>query len=325
MKNKNGLVIVLALLCLVLLAGVGYTVVKDKGKNKNTEETVAADGQEESQTGIVTVDGKKYKRNTEIQTVLFMGIDKSAKADLHNNPGENGQSDSLNLLVMNRAEKTAQVIQISRDSMVNIDIFDVSGEKLMTEEGQIALQYAYGDGEEESCRLTSKKVSELLYGIEIDSYISLTLEGMITATDKLGGITLTVPKDYTAIDPAFVKGETITLNGELAEKYVRSRDIEVLDSNNQRMERQTQFMQALIEKLQGLKENSQYLSLYDAMEPYMVTNMTADDMKSLSEYDVAEEMIKVPGKIIEKDGHAQYIVDNKELQQIILKMFYKAV
>lgn len=33
--------------------------------------------------------------------------------------------------------------------------------------------------------------------------------------------------------------------------------------------------------------------------------------------------MKVPGEIIEKDGHAQYLVDNKELKKIILKMFYK--
>ena len=59
--------------------------------------------------------------------------------------------------------------------MVGIDIYDVTGNKLMTEEGQIALQYAYGDGAEESCRLTSEKVSDLMYGVNVDSYFSLTL------------------------------------------------------------------------------------------------------------------------------------------------------
>ena len=42
-----------------------------------------------------------------------MGVDKEEKADLGNNPGENGQSDSLNLLALNKEEKTAQIIQIS--------------------------------------------------------------------------------------------------------------------------------------------------------------------------------------------------------------------
>lgn len=325
MKNKNKIVIILVVVCAVLLGGVVYTVTREKESSEKKTASTEQKTEDESQSGIVTIDGEKYKRNSDIQTVLFMGIDKQAKTDFHNNPGENGQSDSLNLLAVDRAAKTAQIIQISRDSMVDIDIYDVTGEKLMTEQGQIALQYAYGDGEEESCRLTSEKVSELMYGVEVDSYVSLTLEGMIVATDELGGVTLTVPEDYTAIDPAFVKGQTITLNGEQAEKYVRSRDIDVLESNNQRMERQSQFMGALIEKINGLDGNSQYLSLYEEMKPYMITNMTADEMKALSEYEIASEMIKVPGEIIEKDGHAQFIVNNKELQKIILKTFYKKI
>lgn len=325
MKNKNKIIIILVVVCAVLLGGVVYTVTREKESSEKKTASTEQKTEDESQSGIVTIEGEKYKRNSDIQTVLFMGIDKQAKTDFHNNPGENGQSDSLNLLAVDRAAKTAQIIQISRDSMVDIDIYDVTGEKLMTEQGQIALQYAYGDGEEESCRLTSEKVSELMYGVEVDSYVSLTLEGMIVATDELGGITLTVPEDYTAIDPAFAKGQTITLNGEQAEKYVRSRDIDVLESNNQRMERQSQFMGALIEKINSLDGNSQYLSLYEEMKPYMITNMTADEMKALSEYEIASEMIKVPGEIIEKDGHAQFIVDNKELQKIILKTFYKKI
>ena len=46
-------------------------------------------------------------------------------------------------------------------------------------------------------------------------------------------------------------------------------------------------------------------------------------MEELTDYKVAEDTVKVPGEIIEKDGHAQYLVDNKELKKIILKMFYK--
>ena len=89
------------------------------------------------------------------------------------------------------------------------------------------------------------------------------------------------------------------------------------------MERQSQFMGALIEKLQNVKETSNYLSLYQQMEPYMVTNMTADEMKSLSEYDIDTNTLEVPGEVILKDGHAQFIIDNEALRKIILKTFYK--
>ena len=159
MKNRNLVIVILAVICAGLLAGVVYTVTKGKSGTQKKQEASAEAGADEteSQSGIIEEDGKKYKLNPDIKTVLFMGVDKEEKADLGNNPGENGQSDSLNLLVLNKEEKTAQIIQISRDSMVGIDIYDVTGNRLMTENGQIALQYAYGDGAEESCRLTSEK------------------------------------------------------------------------------------------------------------------------------------------------------------------------
>ena len=55
----------------------------------------------------------------------------------------------------------------------------------------------------------------------------------------------------------------------------------------------------------------------------MVPNMTADEMKSLSEYDIDTNTVDVPGEVILKDGHAQFIIDNEALRKIILKTFYK--
>lgn len=323
MKNKNIGIIILAVICAGLMAAVAFTLIKGKNGTPGKQEASVDSEEETNQSGIVEEDGQKYKRNTDIKTILFMGVDKDEKADLGNNPGENGQSDSLNLLVINKVEKTAQILQISRDSMIGIDIYDVTDNKLMTEDGQIALQYAYGDGEERSCQLTAGKVSELLYGVDVDSYLSLTLDGLVAATDAVGGITVTVPEDYTEIDPSFEKGATITLNGELAEKYVRKRDIEVLDSNNQRMERQSQFMEALIEKMQGIDDKTEYLSLYQNLDEYMTTNLTAEELEELADYKISEDIVKVPGEIISKDGHAQYLVDNKELKKIVLNLFYK--
>ncbi len=322
MKN-NKFIAILVIVCVILLCGVGYTILNGKNKDETRDVPASSTDAAEKSSDTIVVDGREYRLNTNIQTVLFMGIDKNAKSDMGDRAGENGQSDSLNLLIVDRETKKAQILQISRDSMVDIDIYSASGEKMISEPGQIALQYAYGDGEEESCRLTAGKVSELLYGVNVDSYLSLTMEGMVKAADAIGGVTMTVPEDYTWIDPAFSKGATLTMDGEMVEKYVRSRDTEVLDSNVQRMERQSQFMGALIEKLQNVKETSNYLSLYQQMEPYMVTNMTADEMKSLSEYDIDTNTLEVPGEVILKDGHAQFIIDNEALRKIILKTFYK--
>ena len=63
-----------------------------------------------------------------------------------------------------------------------------------------------------------KTVSELLYGMPIAGCFSMTIEGISTLNDAIGGVSITVPEDYTDIDPAFVQGTTLTLTGEQAEK-----------------------------------------------------------------------------------------------------------
>ena len=326
MKNKNTIIAVLAVLCCILIGGVGYTVFfADKGENEKDDKSLEYDLKEEtSNSDKIVVDGVEYRPNTNLQTILFMGIDKQAKGVDGSRPGENGQSDSLNLLIVDRETKQAKILQINRDSMVDVEVYSVDGVKVRTEPMQIALQYAYGDGEEQSCRLTAERVSELLYGVDVQSYLSLTLEGMSEIADAIGGVQMTISEDYTAIDPAFVKGATITMDGKLVEKYVRTRDIDELDSNLDRMKRQQQFMNALIQKIQGMEGQAQYMSLYQKMEPYMVTNMTAEEMLALKEYHIDDQTMEVPGEVIYKDGHAQYIVDNESLQKNVLKIFYKS-
>ena len=65
----------------------------------------------------------------------------------------------------------------------------------------------------------------------------------------VGGVTLTVTSDFSAIDPHLVEGETITLYGDQALTYVRSRYNIDDETNLARMARQRQYLAALEEKL----------------------------------------------------------------------------
>ena len=323
-RKSNLLILILAVVCISLIIAVFLTIVKGRQEKEQPQARRESTSAASESTDTVTYEGVRYRKNPAIRTMLFMGIDKDADVEVGGVPGTFGQSDSLNLLIMNEETKEASVLQISRDSMVNVEIYNAEGtSKLTTQQAQICLQYAYGDGAERSCKMVSDRVEELLMGVEVDSYLSLTLDGMIAATEAIGGVTLTVPEDYTAVDPAFAKGATVTLEGEMAEKYVRTRDIGVLDSNNQRMDRQAQFMAALIDKMQKIEGKTRYAMLYQQLEPYMTTNMTADEMLETAGYDVKTEMQRIPGTIIEKDGHAQYHVDNKELYKLLISLFYE--
>ena len=82
MKNRNLVIVILAIICAGLLAGVVYTVTKGKSGTQKKQEASAEAGADEteSQSGIIEEDGKKYKLNPDIKTVLFMGVDKEEKA-----------------------------------------------------------------------------------------------------------------------------------------------------------------------------------------------------------------------------------------------------
>ena len=108
--------------------------------------------------------------------------------------------------------------------MTEIQILGVNGEPAGTMTGQLALAHTYGSGEEDSCENTVLAVENLLYGVEVDHYVSMTMDGWPSSTTWWGGVTLEVLDDFSGIDGTLVQGETVTLKGQQALTYVRSRD-----------------------------------------------------------------------------------------------------
>lgn len=330
-KKQKYLWIVLIALVVVCVAAAATLWLQDRQRKiKETQEAVKQMAQnDESDTSdsgsYVTYDGQRYEYNTDLKTILFLGVDKTQEATVSDVPGDGGQSDCIILMVMNTKDKTTTLVEVSRDSMTDIAIYGPFGDYISKTKAQVALQYAYGDGEKRSCQLSKDAVANLMYGIPIRSYISLNISGITSIVDAMGGVEITVPEDYTSIDPAFVQGSTITLNGAQAEKYVRSRDITVLGSNNLRMERQTQFIRAMftqVGKNGGAAKN--YDTLMSAAGPYMTTDMDADSMKALSDYEMNDEIEKVPGEVRAGEAHDEFYVDDDGLYKLILQVFYKA-
>lgn len=315
-----GLVMVLLIVTTVCL------MMKQKKKNQEAATAAAemsarlnSDTTTEASTSEVVYQGESYEYNTDLKTVLFLGVDKHGDLTGSENYGKNGQSDCLILLVMNAKTKTTELIEISRDTMTDVDVYSLEGKFIRTITAQIATQYSYGDGEKQSCQFAKGVVSNLMYGIPIRNYVALDISGISAIVDGIGGVDVTIPEDYTSVDAEFVKGRAITLNGAQAERYVRYRDITQFGSNNQRMERQTQFIRALFSQLKG---RDSYDELLDVAKPYMVTDMDVDTLKSLSEYEMSEEIQKVAGEDREGPEHDEYYVDEAALYELILDTFY---
>ncbi|MBS7209219.1 MAG: LCP family protein [Lachnospiraceae bacterium] len=321
MKKKKYVILGIVTVLLVTVAGVlAYRMQQDKKKEKIKYDGYTDENQE---TNYITYKGEKYKYNYNLRTVLFMGIEKEGEIE-DKKVGGGGQTDSLVLFAMDTEKKTTQALSVSRDTMTDIRTYDMSGEFLSTERAQLALQYAYGDGKAKSCVLTREAVSNLLYQTPVNSYVALTMEGFSRIADELGGVKITVPQDYTYINPAFKKGETITLNGKMAEQYVRYRDTNVSGSNNERMERQSQFIEALVKQLQtDMKEKKDAVHLYRKMKPYMVTDISEEELEKMINYEFEGKVEKVPGTVQKGEKYDEFIVDNEKLKEKVINMFYK--
>ena len=307
-------------LIILILASIGiYTKQEQKAAAVQTEQSETEDN------NVVTYNGKKYKYNTDIKALLFLGIDRSEKVEVNSQPGEGGQADTILLVVLDRSEKTLKVIEVSRDTMIDISVYDASGSFLAKSKAQIALQYAYGNSTGKSSQLMKNTVSDLFYGIPVNGVITLDIEGLSKIVDAVGGVRIVVPDDYSVIDPAFTTGTEVVMDGSQAEKYIRYRDTAVTGSNDDRMRRQNQFLMALIQQLKGMDGSTLYDVVMRGAGEYIYTDVKAEELKCLSNYGYEEEMNTIPGKMQAGPDHDEFYPDESKLYEIVLKLFYKSI
>lgn len=274
------------------------------------------------------VDGKWYVQKENVETFLLIGIDKY-EAAIKNETGyrNSEQSDALFLLAVDNENKTYSIIHINRDTMANIRMLDVNGIPYKNFEGQLALSHTFGSGHEDSCENTVWSVSDYLYGLVIDHYASISMDAVEVLNDKVGGVTVTIPDDMTSVDESFVKGETVTLTGEAALKFIRARG-ELTDSSNlSRMSRQRQYVNSFIEQSKmAISENSGLASdMILSISEYLVSDMSAEELISLADmlYSHTFEGIgSIDGEARKGEQFMEFYADEAALQKLVLDTFY---
>lgn len=275
----------------------------------------------------ITWRGKTYRQRPRIKSYLFLGIDEMGPAVGTQSYIAGGQADAQMLLVLDDEAETWQILQINRDSMVEVPVISMMGTVPYTIRQQIALAHAYGNGREQSCENNVKAVSMMLDDQPIDGYFSLNMGGVGILVDLVGGVTLKVTSDFSAVDPSLVEGETITLNGEQAFEYVRSRQDVDDQTNLARMGRQRQFLKAFEEQVRGMDADFA-VTAYDALSDYVITDIAsgtavdiADRLKSYEEL----PLLTIDGENTVEDGYWAYELDQDSLQQTILQLFYEEI
>ena len=300
---------------------------------------VDAGGEEPLQPGELRYQGKTYTYKHDVLTLLFMGIDKTGETEASSDLYAGGQADALFLAALDPGEKKISLIGINRDTMTEISVYDRNGLYAGTQTAQIALAHAYGDGLEKSCEDTVEAVSRLFYGLPIHGYCALNMEAVAILNDAVGGVDVIIPESAAGADMAidgaryrtgWETGQQVRLMGNDAYTFIRYRDTTVAQSAEARLERQKTYLQAFVgQAVEAMKGDLTLpLTLYKAISPYMVTDITAQEAVHIASEAVsycfsAESLYSMTGEVRMGEVFEEFYPDETALYELILQVFYE--
>lgn len=268
----------------------------------------------------------EYPIKKHLQTILLIGTDNQdayeERTDGFPDYYSYTQADFLMLLALDPEANEAQIIQLNRDTMTDVPWLDIFGKYGGTEYKQLCLAFNYGDGGATSCRNTMDAVSRLLFDAPIQSYIQVPVSVIPVLNDLVGGVPVTMTEDLTILDPSFVKGTTIRLNGSQAEKYVRARMELEDDTNIARMNRQRQYLDSFQKcAREALNTDSEFVvKLLEKLGEYMQTDLTGQQLSDLiTRLDKSDiSPIRSPeGKLEEGEEYYEFYVDEDSLWELV--------
>lgn len=280
-----------------------------------------------SEETVVKYNGKEYEKKENIETFLLLGLDTYAEATDEDAYTNDMQADYILLFVFDNDNKTTSAIQINRDTMANVNILGVAGQKVDTAVKQIAIAHTYGNGEEVSCYNVAESVSNLLLGVEVKHFLSSTIDSIAVINDLVDGVEVEVLNSFEGIDDSLIEGEVITLNGEQATNYVRSRH-GLSDSTNQtRMNRQIQYMTALQKKAQYKLETDEnfVIDASLAISEYIVSDRSVNQLQELANKFSEYEFLGIQtldGELKEGEKYMEFYPAKASIEHIVASTFY---
>ena len=323
MVQRNKKIIFGLTVCILLIALAVLFILPEQEAASSNEQ--ASQESAESDYHYLNYQGKEYEFDSSIISILFMGVDTS-------DPEVVGQADSLQLYLFDRNDEKIEVINISRDTMTEIKLFDVSHNEIGWEKQHLALQFAYGESMENGAMLTCQAVSRLFNDIPINYFVAMDLSKLSILQEIVGTLAVVVPNDsLVEIDPSWTAGSTIEINSDNVEKYVRSRDIEHDFSNMYRMERQKSYLNAYMIKIQEMIDediDNTVTKLYN-ISKQLVTNISLTDIQNFAamvqtySYDEQTDFYTLAGENVVGVNHDEFEVDNEALMELLVKLFYK--
>lgn len=287
---------------------------------------VFSDDDPEVSSKTIIRDGVKYFPNQDLRVFLIMGIDETGPVKDSGSYNNEGEADMVALAIFDESAKTYSILCLNRDTMLEMPMLGLGGKQAGTTVGQLALSHTYGSGLKDSCENTKKTVSDFLYGLEIDYYLSLNMDAIGILNDSVGGVKVNVTDDFSAVDPTITKGEMV-LNAEQALNFVQTRKDVGDQLNLSRMQRHETYMRGFFTALRGKIESDDgfVLKAFNDVSDYIVTDCSLDTLSTLAnryaDYEL-REIVSPAGENVVGEQYIEYHVDENKLDELILRMFY---
>lgn len=329
------IIIVAILLALIISAASAFLVLEHKGKQSLTAPTVTT---QENFEETITYKNHKYVYNKDVVAFAFIGVDKRELGLDNGIVGTAGQADADLVFTIDTKTARAKVIAIPRDTMVEVDLYDKDGAFLRNEEMQLCLSYAYGNGKETSAENVTKSLSRILYNVPINKYFALDLNGIAPINDAIGGVTVTSLYNF-GDDVGIKEGDEVHLVGDLAEIYVRRRNLTSTDESLNRTARQVQYVKAFASQLAPavVKDFSIISSLYNTTNEYSTKNITLSDATYMASILLSKgvmnfEATTIQGTMKQSDRlenadvvFAEFYPDEDNVMETVLDTFYTQI
>ncbi|MFC9989288.1 LCP family protein [Streptomyces globisporus] len=270
----------------LVAAGVGWWMYKKLDGNITTDTSAAAElkAYEKERPAPVVMDA---------QNILLIGSDSRAgdNRKYGRDDGGSQRSDTTILLHLAADRKSATAVSIPRDLMVEIPSCSTGDDKKSREQfTQFNTAFELGGT---ACTI---RTVERMTGIRIDHHMVVDFNGFKGMVDAVNGVEICLKEPIDDKDAHLeLPAGRQTLNGEEALGYVRARKSLGNGSDTERMERQQQFLGALVNKMQSngvLLNPTRLYPVLDAATKSLTTDPGLDSLRDL--YDLVRGMRDVP-------------------------------
>ena len=259
-------------------------------------------------------------------SIVLMGVDSDQERE---KKGRGWRSDTIAILVIDVETPSFRILSIPRDTRAKVRRLNEKGKVIGQQYNKINAAFHYGGGPEKlGHENLIYALNQLLFDSQEDAwalhyYASIDMEGVAPFTDAVGGVPITLAYDM----PGFgKKGETITLQGEQAQKFVRLRHGVTGGSDLGRISRQQDFVQAFTARVRSLGVKKVVLSLWQTVEQYVHTNLSLEQIlvlgDLLSKLDMEQATFDIlPGKCKTIDSRSYYVPNSEKMRQLVLTIW----